>query len=503
MRQTPPESGRNDPEKKKIELPGSEATGAKQNRWILLLVFLPCFVLMLHMNNDLWFLLNSGRYVLQHGIPTIEPFTLHQNFSFVMQQWLTAGIFWVVYSKLGAVGILALVFLLYCAVVAVICALCWHISGGNVFATFLGSILSSAMLKLVMVSRPMSFTLLILICELYLVERFISSSKPRFLLPLPVLSALLVNLHAAMWPLQFVLLLPYIIDAFRFKFWILEGQGYAKRYFVPAIALMCAAGFLNPYGWSGMTYVFRSYGFAEISFVSEMQPPNIGDSTGMVIFGALFLVLAFYLFKKERETKLRYALLTLGTAVLTLSSMRSVAFFAICGFFPLSYLMRNVTLPENKITSGKGLLRLRIILITLVVLVTGAMIAKRVILFAEESPLPEVANAVNYLVEKEPQENMKLYVGYNDGGYAEFMGLKPYLDPRAEVFVKKNNHVSDVMKEYYLLQNGELYYKTVLEKYQFTHLLVSKGDILFTYLPHDVDYERVFQDGDYVVYRKR
>ena len=131
------------------------------------------------------------------------------------------------------------------------------------------------------------------------------------------------------------------------------------------------------------------------------------------------------------------------------------------------------------------------------------MIAKRVILFAEESPLPEVANAVNYLVEKEPQENMKLYVGYNDGGYAEFMGLKPYLDPRAEVFVKKNNHVSDVMKEYYLLQNGELYYKTVLEKYQFTHLLVSKGDILFTYLPHDVDYERVFQDGDYVVYRKR
>lgn len=115
MRQTPPESGRNDPEKKKIELPGSEATGAKQNRWILLLVFLPCFVLMLHMNNDLWFLLNSGRYVLQHGIPTIEPFTLHQNFSFVMQQWLTAGIFWVVYSKLGAVGILALVFLLYCA----------------------------------------------------------------------------------------------------------------------------------------------------------------------------------------------------------------------------------------------------------------------------------------------------------------------------------------------------------------------------------------------------
>ena len=469
----------------------------------MLLVFIPCLVLTLQLNNDLWFLLNSGRYVLQHGIPTIEPFTLHQNFSFVMQQWLSASIFWVVYSKLGAVGVLSLVFLLYCAVVAGISALCWHISGGNVFATFLGSILSSAMLKLVMVSRPMTFTLLILICELYLVERFISSSKPKFLFPLPALSALLVNLHAAMWPIQFVLLLPYMIDAFRFKLWILEGQGYPKRYFFPAIGLMFAAGFLNPYGWSAMTYVFRSYGFQEISLVMEMQPPNIGDGTGMVIFGALFLVLAFYLLKKERETKLRYALLTFGTAVLSLSSMRSVAFFAICGFFPLSYLMRNVTLPENKITSGKGVLRLRIVLIVLVTLVAGAMIARRVVLFAKEDTLPEASNAVNYLVEKEPQENMKLYVGYNDGGYAEFMGLKPYMDPRAEVFVKKNNHVSDVMKEYYLLQSGELYYKTVLEKYQFTHLLVAKGDILFTYLPYDADYERVYQDGDYAVYRKR
>ena len=486
-----------------MELARAEDTGSKKNRLILLLVFLPCFFLVLHLNNDLWFLFNSGRYVLQHGIPTIEPFTLHQNFSFVMQQWLSAIIFWVIYSKLGAFGIFALIFLLYCAIVAVICALSWHISGGNLAATFLASLLSSMLLMMVMASRPMSFTLLILISELYLTERFISSSKLKFLLPLPVLSALLVNLHAAMWPVQFVLLLPYAIDAFRFKLWVLRGQGYLKRYFFPAIALMFAAGFLNPYGWDAMTYLFRSYGYQEISLVTEMQPPNISDATGMVIFGVLFLVLAFYLLKKERQTKLRYALLTFGTAVLMLSSMRSVAFFAICGFFPLSYLMRNVNLPESKVSSGKGALRLRIILIALIVLLAGTMIARRVIGFDEAKELPKVSNGVNYLLEHEPQESMKLYVGYNHGGYAEYMGLKPYLDPRAEVFVKKNNKTADVMKEYYLLQNGFTYYKTVLDKYQFTHILVTEGDILYTYLPHDADYERVYQDSECAVYRKR
>ena len=36
---------------------------------LIALIFLPCLILTLHLDNDLWFLLNSGRYVLQHGIP--------------------------------------------------------------------------------------------------------------------------------------------------------------------------------------------------------------------------------------------------------------------------------------------------------------------------------------------------------------------------------------------------------------------------------------------------
>ena len=54
--------------------------------------------------NDIWFLLNHGRYILNNGFPTIEPFTIHQNFSFVMQQWLSAVIFYLSYSVLGKYG---------------------------------------------------------------------------------------------------------------------------------------------------------------------------------------------------------------------------------------------------------------------------------------------------------------------------------------------------------------------------------------------------------------
>jgi len=341
------------------------------------------------------------------------------------------------------------------------------------------------------------------ICELYVVERFISSSNPAFLIPLPFLSALLINLHAAMWPMQFILLLPYIVDSFRFKFWILRGEGYPKRFFFSAFALMFAAGFLNPYGWSAMTYVFRSYGYHEISFIDEMKSVNINEGIGMLIFGVLFLVLAFYLLKRERSTKLRFVLLTLGTTILTLSSLRSFAFFAICAYFPLAYLLRDVTLPESRIQSNRNTLRLRVVLGALVAIVAGSMIVQRVMTFDEKKELPTVSSAVNFLIAQEPQKSMCLYMGYNDGGYGEYMGLRPYIDPRAEIFVKKNNHVKDVMKEYYFLQTGQTYYKTLLDEYQFTHLIVSRTDLLSVYLPYDTDYESIYEDSEYFIYRHR
>ena len=471
------------------------------HRILVLLIFLPCLIIPLHLDNDIWFLLNSGRYVLQHGIPTIEPFTMHPNFHFVMQQWLSATIFWSIYAKFGAVGILALVFVVSFATVFVLYKLISLIANGNEIATFVTAMMASAALKPAMISRPMIFTILILICELYCMEQFIRTKKPLWLLPLPAFSALLVNLHAAMWPMQFIILLPYCVDAFRFKFLFLEGEGYPKRFFFPALALMFLAGFLNPYGWSAMSYVFRSYGYQEIGMVQEMQPVDINQVSGMLIFGLFALILAIYLLKKERNTRLRFVLLSLGTAVLTLSSLRSYSLFAACGIFPLAYLLRDVTLPPSKIQTQKGVLRLRAVLMVLVAVVVGVLVISRVSEFDEEKETPKAAKAVDYLLKNEDADNMILYTGYNDGGYVEFRGLKPYIDPRAEVFVKKNNQVKDVMKEYYELELGKMYYKDFLNTYGFTHLLLTRDEVLYVVLPHDPDYELVYDDDAFLVYR--
>ncbi len=483
-------------------LESDHSAGQNGKLFLLLLLFLPCFFIHTNLDNDIWFLLTSGRYVLQSGIPHIEPFTLHQNMSFVMQQWLTAVTFWSVYAKLGAAGLIVLVFLVFVCIVAVTYKLAIFLSNGNFIAAFLATFLTAVLLTPWMTTRPLIFTLLILIIELYSLERYIASQKATWLIPLPFLSAFLVNLHAAMWLIQFVFLLPYFIDSFRFKVLSIEGQGYPKKTLLLTTVLMFATGFINPYGFDAMTYLFRSYGYTEIGFVNEMMPPNINELLGIIVFGTFFLVGCIYFLYRKGTSRLRYALLMLGTAVLALSSTRSFPLFVLCTFFSLAYFLRKITLPQNKIKSAKNALLLRTVLIVLVAIELGYVFYQKYTVIIESEVTPDVAHAVEYLKDHEDADGMVLYTSYDDGGYAEFLGFKPYLDPRAETFVKKNNHVADIMKEYCLLETGDVYYGEILDRYQFTHLIVSKYDILFVYLPYDSNYEKIYEDDTYAIYKK-
>lgn len=113
-----------------------------------------------------------------------------------------------------------------------------------------------------------------------------------------------------------------------------------------------------------------------------------------------------------------------------------------------------------------------------------------------------MTNTIHFIQKEKPATQIKLYTGYNDGGMAEFLGIPAYIDPRADVFVKTNNRKTDIMKEYYDLQHGALYYKDFLNKYQFTHIIITKDDILYTYLKHDADYKISFFNKRYTLFER-
>lgn len=266
---------------------------------------------------------------------------------------------------------------------------------------------------------------------------------------------------------------------------------------------MFLIAFINPYGAKSMTYLLKSYGYPEISeTVSEMLSPNINNLTGIRIFSLIFLIMLTYIFYHNGKSKIRYFFLTLGTCVMTLSSVRSFPFFVIGGLFPLAFYLKDINIEMNVL--NKKLNKIRITLITCIITLTlFVVIMDTNNINNKNKKFDELNEAVDYLLENEDMTNAVLYTGYNDGGLTEYKGIPSYIDPRAEVFVKKNNGKEDIMKEYVDLRNGDLYYKIVLDKYNFTHLLVSKKDILGTYLPYDKDYEILFSNGNYIVFKKK
>ena len=114
--------------------------------------------------------------------------------------------------------------------------------------------------------------------------------------------------------------------------------------------------------------------------------------------------------------------------------------------------------------------------------------------------LAALDDTIDFILKEEQSEPMVLYTGYNDGGYAEFRGLKPYLDPRAEVFVIENNKKDDVLKEYYELETGRLHYKDFLDKYQFTHLILTEYDSLYVNMLKDSDYYLAYANEEYALF---
>ena len=85
----------------------------KSSKWlpIFLIALLSIFVVLVNkkLDNDLWYLLTEGRYILKHGIFHTDPFSIHEGLNVVVQNWLSASFLWVVYDFFGEMGILLLI----------------------------------------------------------------------------------------------------------------------------------------------------------------------------------------------------------------------------------------------------------------------------------------------------------------------------------------------------------------------------------------------------------
>lgn len=530
----------------------------------LVYAFLMLLVVVIFTNrfdNDGWFLLNSGRYVEQFGIPHVEPFTIHQNFHFVMHQWLFDLGLWKLY-KLGGLKAMIAYNWIISAVFLFLYSRLIKLKVGQIS----GAVRLFLLLWLLLMSmgylfqRPQTMSGLIFLLEIYLLEKSSKRDRmPRFLVPVFfLLSALLSNLHGAMWPMFTVFLLPYACEALAgpklpFARWELTWK---PKDFLLLLVAVVAGGFCNPYGTEAMTYAFHSYGYHEINqLVSEMHPLclDFGTPFMVMIFTLLFICTVCY---ARHSLPLRQQLLALGTGFMALQANRSSLLFLLAGLFPLAEILANhkfrktagasytwsrarrmvalmvlaaiagavALFQQTKIPDGRGALFFgSFILLALMALwslwrlwkthnqeetlkenirmffalvVMMLMIPFSVAWFQPPREDVILSKSVEVIKQDAGSNPICLWIGYNDGDYAEFKGIPCYMDARAEVFKPKLNHQKDVMEEYCSLLWGKLDYRDFVTRYPFTHFLTTDLDPLYVNLKNDSRFELLWDSEE-------
>jgi hypothetical protein len=232
-----------------------------------------------------------------------------------------------------------------------------------------------------------------------------------------------------------------------------------------------------------------------------MQSPDFKTLPGILVFAIYLCGMLTYCFNCNGKTRLRYALLAIGTGYMGLSSFRSISLFLVAGLPILAYTARYAKVLATPGGESKYPW-LRHVMAAALVLWTGWSFYTRAGESEKRAELFLPVQAVQYIKTHLDKDRMRLFTGFNTGGYAEFEGLRPFIDARAEVFLKSNNRKADILDDYFDVLAGKKHYRELIERYQLTHFLVGKSDMLFdVYLSNDPDAELLFSDNDFKVFR--
>ena len=489
---------------------------------------------------DTRFVINLGQYILEHGFPHVDPFTIHENLQLVAQQWLSGILFWKAYSNFGFDGLLAVDVVIGTTIVLIYWRLCLFVSGGNKILSFVISFVIGVLIAPAIVPRPHILSTVLFLIEVFCLEKFTRTEDAKFLIPLPIISIALVNFHAAIWLMSIVLCLPFLfVKNFRHI-----------KFLLAAMVGIFIGGLINPYGVEAMTYVFRSYGISMINEnILEMFTPSAHNFRGK-FFYATEALLIFSMTKFK--VPWRYIFLSGGLTFMAIMHERNVILFYLIATIPIAYVWREISVEKFKtmrmpmtilvfllvaanttviITfiqsdfEKVSLLPKILFFATMLFLIYNLLIVKiegrilyptllprkvlsliisfvivSVIFFAtvygtQSKPLRTYTNAIEFLLRDERPENISLYVPQGLGGLAGSYGIKYYIDSRSEVFIPDNNGTQkNILKEYLDFMNGKLNYKDFFDRYNFTHIIVtSDRPYLFDELSADKNFRVVYE----------
>lgn len=340
------------------------------------------------LQNDTFYTIKIGEYILENGITMQEPFSWHQNLEYTFPHWAYDVFIYSIYNIGGMTGI-------YISTIILASILGILLYGVNVklaknrIISFILTIGTLYLIKPYICARAQLVTFILFILTIYFIERFLETKKIRYAIGLVVIPILIANLHVATFYFYFILYLPYIaefvlyifaytnviisgakVDSIRKK---IQKQGATeelleklqkaeekhkrlkekednrieKPYKIKMtyhdsikiliiIMLICLlTGFLTPLGTTPYTYLIKTMQGISTKNINEHLPTVLAENKNLLITFAVYIAIVAF---TKIKVKLSDIFLLGGLGLLAILSRRQASMF---------YLIRSASIKQN------------------------------------------------------------------------------------------------------------------------------------------------------------
>ena len=513
------------------------------------------------LQEDTYYMIKVGEYVCQNGMEVIEnrvePFAWHEGMIYTYPHWLLDIMFYLIFSMFDIFGMYIFSVIMGIIIYLLIYYTNIKVGKNNIISAII-TIASIYMFSGFITARSQVITYSCCILTILFIERFLESRKKRFAIGLVLVPILLANCHAALFPIYFVIYLPYIAEYLisflnREEFYersikrikriiskkneklkekkerklqqklinvqeklnierrkdrqgkIIIQRNVNTKWLILLFIVCIFTGLLTPLKDIPYTYMIKSIQGNTMNFISEHQAVAPIQSISILV---MFVIIVALLFSNKIKIRLQDIFMLLGMSILGLISYKQFPIFFICTMCIINKLS-NMVISEKikerikkivtKILSVKGLVYITLILVILF-LAQYQSIAPQSYVDSKEYPI----QAATWLKANVNIEEMRLFNDFNYGSYLLFKDIPVFIDGRADAYDPMfNGKEADVFTDYMITSSLQVWYEDTFKKYGITHIITKTDSDFNIFLQRNINYKNIYNDGTFSIYECR
>ncbi len=180
---------------------------------ILMIILFAIATIPKTLQEDTYYMIKVGEYISANGMQVIqeriEPFSWLDGMKYTYPHWLLDIIFYLIYNIYDFLGIYIFVLIIGILTYMLIYYTNIKVGKNNIISAII-TVISIYLMQGFITARAQIITYICCILTVLFIERFIETTKKRYLIGLFLVPILLANCHAALFPIYFVIYLPYI-----------------------------------------------------------------------------------------------------------------------------------------------------------------------------------------------------------------------------------------------------------------------------------------------------